>query len=69
MASICRLRPGAQTPAEDEWSSARSVLARVRVTLRGMSFCIARGAVNSAVRFGTGREQTGLAGTRAWYCP
>ena len=31
-------------------------LAEVDVTLRGMSFCIARGAVNSAVCFGTGRE-------------
>ena len=32
----------------------------LRVTLRGMSFCIARGAVNGAVFFGSAREQTGL---------
>ncbi|MDQ1460564.1 MAG: hypothetical protein QOI08_2048, partial [Actinomycetota bacterium] len=30
------------------------------VTQRDTSFCIANGAVNSAVRSGTAREQTGL---------
>jgi hypothetical protein len=37
---------------------ARGAFAPVGVTLRGMSFRIARGAVNSVVCFGTAREKT-----------